>query len=87
MGSAAAAYRMNTPHVPLLREIDGSLYYHLASEEDDELSSTMMSTIENMCNRNIAADVAIDRIYDQCGGVGTPFDPPTKYSPVAYFVY
>ena len=21
------------------------------------------------------------------GGGGTPFDPPTKYSPVAYFVY
>jgi hypothetical protein len=29
-------------------------------------------TISNMCRRNMSADVAIDRIYSQCGGVGAP---------------
>jgi len=28
--------------------------------------------ILNMCNRQLTADVAIDRIYSQCGGIGTP---------------
>ena len=29
-------------------------------------------TISNMCSRNMSADVAIDRIYLHCGGVGSP---------------
>ena len=29
-------------------------------------------TISNICSRNMSADVAIDRIYVQCGGIGTP---------------
>ena len=28
--------------------------------------------IENMCNRNVVADVAIDRIIAECGGQDTP---------------
>ena len=28
--------------------------------------------ISNMCNRQLTADVAIDRIYSQCGGIDTP---------------
>lgn len=29
-------------------------------------------TIENMCTRNISSDVAIDTIYEECGGHKTP---------------
>ena len=34
--------------------------------------------IENMCNRNVAADVAIDRIYAECGGQDTPVNSIIK---------
>jgi len=29
-------------------------------------------TIEKMCNTSMSADVAIDLIYAECGGEGTP---------------
>ena len=34
----------------------------------------MWDAIENMCNRNVTADVAIDRIYAECGGQDTPIN-------------
>ena len=34
--------------------------------------------IENMCRRNLSVDVAIDRIYDECGGQNTPVNEVMK---------